>query len=105
MDRKSTIQQTPNRQFSTVLSENESRLKGVLKMSERGQDSERIFRASISVGGRNLYRGIDLPMGVNRLLCSKAIALVLGIISIGISGKLCHAAALPPSTAIPAQYS
>ncbi len=74
-------------------------------MSERGQDSERIFRASISVAGRNLYRGIDLPMGVNRLLCSKAIALVLGIISIGISGKLCHAAALPPSTAIPVQFS
>ncbi len=74
-------------------------------MSERGQDSGRIFRASISVAGRNLCQGVDLPMDVDRLLCSKAIALVLGILSVGISGKLCHAAALPPSTAIPVLFT
>ncbi len=44
-------------------------------------------------------------MRANRLLCARAIALIAGVVSIGISVKLCHAAVLPASTAIPVRFT
>jgi hypothetical protein len=44
-------------------------------------------------------------MRLNQLLYAKEIALIAGVLSIGISNKLCHATVLPTSTAIPVRFT
>lgn len=44
-------------------------------------------------------------MRLNQLLYAKEIALIAGVLSIGISNKLCHATVLPTSTAIPLRFT
>ncbi len=74
-------------------------------MSDIRKDSGGIVSAWIFVVGRKVRRRFYLIMRVKLTLHLKAKTLAVGILSIGMGGKLCHAAELPPSTAIPVVFT
>ncbi len=74
-------------------------------MSDIRKDSGGIVSAWIFVVGRKVRRRFYLMMRVNSSLDLKAKTLAVGILSIGMGGKLCHAAELPLSTAIPVVFT
>jgi hypothetical protein len=73
------------------------------KMS--ASDNEGNLCALPAATRRDLRGEVGSQLRVNRFSCARAIALIAGVLSIGISGKLCHAAVLPASTAIPVQFT
>ncbi len=72
-------------------------------MSER--DNEGNLCALPAATRCDLRGEVGSQMRVNRLPYARGIALIVGVLTIGISGKLCHAAVLPASTAIPVQFT
>lgn len=74
-------------------------------MSESEHDNEGNLCALPAATRCDLRDEVGSQMRVNRLPYARAIALIAGVLSIGISGTLCHAAVLPASTAIPVQFT